>query len=63
MRETHTPLAIQIDGQQVRIDTTRGVVELLDPEGRVSATHPIQAAAGSVQGEFEDDAEVREFFE
>lgn len=63
MREQETVLDIQVEGRQVRVDTERGVVELLDRRGCVTASHPIQAAAGSVQGEFEDDAEVREFFE
>ena len=63
MREQKTVPDIQVEGKQVRVDTERGVVELLDSTGKVTATHPIQAAAGSVQGEFEDDAEVREFFE
>lgn len=57
-----TPVEVNIEGTQVRIDTHAGVVEILDANGTVRSRHPIQVAAGSVQGEFEDDTEINDFF-
>ena len=49
MREKHTSFDIQGEERQVRVGFTRAVVKLLDSKGCITATHPIQVAAGSVR--------------